>query len=232
DPNSPVCCPGVELTSRQASCGQTVVLATRPAGVRDRCFFQHSVSVSPQGSSAGRQPSLHRGEDPELEEACVELRPCTCPCPGATCEWRGSLEAVVPHLMHAHKSIATLQGEDVVLLATDINLPGAVDWVMLQSCFSHHFLLVLEKREKFGGHQRFFAVVLLVGGRERAEHFAYRLELNGRRRRLTWEATPRSVHDGVAAAILNDDCLAFDDSIAQLFADNGNLGINVTISMC
>ena len=60
----------------------------------------------------------------------------------------------------------------------------------------------------------------------------FRLELNGHRRRLTWEATPRSIHEGVSSAILNSDCLVFDTSIAQLFADNGNLGINVTISMC
>ncbi|PSN30361.1 hypothetical protein C0J52_27325 [Blattella germanica] len=58
-----------------------------------------------------------------------------------------------------------------------------------------------------------------------------RLELNGQKRRLTWEATPRSIHEGVSSAILNSDCLVFDTSIAQLFADNGNLGINVTISM-
>jgi hypothetical protein len=49
---------------------------------------------------------------------------------------------------------------------------------------------------------------------------------------LTWEATPRSIHEGVSSAIMNSDCLVFDTSIAQLFADNGNLGINVTISTC
>ncbi|XP_035846729.1 E3 ubiquitin-protein ligase Siah2 isoform X2 [Sander lucioperca] len=184
-----------------------------------------------QYSSAGCGLSLHHTEKPDHEEVC-EFRPYTCPCPGATCKWHGSLEAVMPHLMHAHKSITTLQGEDIVFLATDINLPGAVDWVMMQSCFSHHFMLVLEKQEKYEGHQQFFAVVLLIGTRKQAENFAYRLELNGNRRRLTWEATPRSIHDGVAAAIMNSDCLVFDTSIAHLFADNGNLGINVTISMC
>ncbi|KAF3705447.1 E3 ubiquitin-protein ligase Siah2 [Channa argus] len=182
-------------------------------------------------SLAGCLLSLHHSEKPDHEEVC-EFRPYTCPCPGATCKWHGSLEAVMPHLMHAHKSITTLQGEDIVFLATDINLPGAVDWVMMQSCFSHHFMLVLEKQEKYEGHQQFFAVVLLIGTRKQAENFAYRLELNGSRRRLTWEATPRSIHDGVAAAIMNSDCLVFDTSIAHLFADNGNLGINVTISMC
>jgi hypothetical protein len=31
---------------------------------------------------------------------------------------------VMAHLMQVHKSITTLQGEDIVFLATDINLPG------------------------------------------------------------------------------------------------------------
>ncbi|XP_010223669.1 PREDICTED: E3 ubiquitin-protein ligase SIAH2-like [Tinamus guttatus] len=187
--------------------------------------------VDPGYATTGCSLTLHHTEKPEHEDIC-EYRPYSCPCPGASCKWQGSLEAVMSHLMHAHKSITTLQGEDIVFLATDINLPGAVDWVMMQSCFGHHFMLVLEKQEKYEGHQQFFAIVLLIGTRKQAENFAYRLELNGNRRRLTWEATPRSIHDGVSAAILNSDCLVFDTAIAHLFADNGNLGINVTISTC
>lgn len=101
----------------------------------------------------------------------------------------------MPHLIMSHKSITTLQGiklsfdpalvvtvtvvefssgEDIVFLATDINLPGAVDWVMMQSCFGHHFMLVLEKQEKYDGHQQFFAIVQLIGSRKQAENFAYR----------------------------------------------------------
>ena len=59
----------------------------------------------------------------EHEETC-EYRPYQCPCPGASCKWQGSLEQVMAHLMQVHKSITTLQGEDIVFLATDINLPG------------------------------------------------------------------------------------------------------------
>ena len=60
-----------------------------------------------------------------------------------------------------------------------------------------------------------------------------RLELNGMKRRLTWEATPRSVHDGVAAAVASSDCLVFDANVARLFADtSGNLSINVTVTIC
>jgi len=58
------------------------------------------------------------------------------------------------------------------------------------------------------------------------EWFVGRLELNGTKRRLTWEATPRSMHDGVASAIGSGDCLVFDNNVAQLFADaSGNLSI-------
>lgn len=165
----------------------------------------------------------------EHEEQC-EFRPYSCPCPGASCKWTGNLDEVMDHLLTQHKSITTLQGEDIVFLATDVNLPGAVDWVMMQSCFGNHFMLVLEKQEKFDGHVQFFAVVQLIGARKQAQQFAYRLELNGHRRRLTWEATPRSIHEGVASAIQNSDCLVFDTAVAQMFSENGNLGINVTIS--
>jgi len=182
-------------------------------------------------SSSGCTVTLMHTQKPEHEETC-EYRPYNCPCPGASCKWQGALDQVMPHLMQQHKSITTLQGEDIVFLATDINLPGAVDWVMMQSCFGDNFMLVLEKQERYEGQQLFYAIVQLIGTKKQAENFAYRLELNGHRRRLTWEATPRSIHDGVQAAINSSDCLVFDTNIAQLFADNGNLGINVTINMC
>lgn len=75
--------------------------------------------------------------------------------------------------MHQHESITTLQGEGIVFLATDINLSGAVDWVMIQSCFGFQFILVLEKQEKYVGHQPFLAIVQLIGTRKQAEDFAY-----------------------------------------------------------
>ena len=42
--------------------------------------------------------------------SCVCCRPYSCPCPGASCKWQGSLDQVMPHLMAQHKSITTLQG--------------------------------------------------------------------------------------------------------------------------
>jgi len=97
---------------------------------------------------------------------------------------------------------------------------------MMQSCFGHHFMLVLEKQE-----QQFFAIVQLIGTRQQAEKFVYRLELNGSKRRLTWESTPKSIHEGIQQAILMSDCLVFDGATALLFSENGNLAINVTVSI-
>ncbi|KAB0338073.1 hypothetical protein FD755_025361, partial [Muntiacus reevesi] len=171
-------------------------------------------------ASSGCELTLPYTEKADHEELC-EFRPCSCPFPGVAYKWQGSLDAVMPHLMHDHESMTTLQGEDIVFFAIDINLPGAVDWVLVESCFDFHFMLVLEKQENYDGHQQFFAIVQLIGTRKQAENFAYLLELNAHRRRL-----------GISTAIMNNDCLVFDTSIAQRFAENGNLCINVTISMC
>ncbi|ULT97193.1 hypothetical protein L3Y34_005190 [Caenorhabditis briggsae] len=183
-------------------------------------------------SNSGCPLNFHHIDKMDHEELC-EYRPYSCPCPGASCKWQGALADVMDHLKKVHKSITTLQGEDIVFLATDINLPGAVDWVMMQSCFDYNFMLVLEKQEKYDpaqSTQMFYAVVQLIGSKKEADNFVYRLELSANRRRMSWEATPRSIHEGVAFAIQQSDCLAFDTSAAQLFAENGNLGINVTIS--
>lgn len=183
-------------------------------------------------SNSGCPLNFHHMDKMDHEELC-EYRPYSCPCPGASCKWQGALGDVMDHLKKVHKSITTLQGEDIVFLATDINLPGAVDWVMMQSCFDYNFMLVLEKQEKYDpaqSTQMFYAVVQLIGSKKEADNFVYRLELSANKRRMSWEATPRSIHEGVAFAIQQSDCLAFDTSAAQLFAENGNLGINVTIS--
>ncbi|KAL3321309.1 E3 ubiquitin-protein ligase Siah1 [Cichlidogyrus casuarinus] len=178
-------------------------------------------------SSHGCVEVVHYTKKKIHEDTC-EFRPYLCPCLDSSCKWIGPLENVMNHLLVSHKNITTLKGEDIVFLATDIALPGAVDWVMMQSCFDSHFMLVLEKQERMN-EQRFYAIVRLIGTRKQAKQFAYRLELTNNRRRLTWDASPSSIHDSVQAAITNCDCLTLDASTAHLFAKNGNLGINVTI---
>lgn len=72
--------------------------------------------------------------------------------------------------IHQHTFFIILRGEDIVFHATD-NLSGGVEWVMMQSCFGFHFTLVLEKLEKYDGHQQCFSTVQLIGTCNQAENF-------------------------------------------------------------
>ncbi|XP_062908604.1 E3 ubiquitin-protein ligase SIAH2-like [Mobula hypostoma] len=172
--------------------------------------------------------SLHREAVPSTEDFS-EKRLLACPCPRARCGWEGPLSALLLHLTTSHRGVARLQGESVVFLASGVHLPGSASWVTVQSCLGHHFVLVLEKEER---RQRFLAFVLLLGTSRQAEGFSYRLLLNGHRRRLAWEATPRGVAEGPASISTSTDSLVFDTVMAQTFATNGSLAINVTISSC
>lgn len=60
-------------------------------------------------ASAGCDKSMLHTDKGDHEEVC-EYRPYSCPCPGASCKWQGSLEQVMPHLLTQHRSITTLQG--------------------------------------------------------------------------------------------------------------------------
>ncbi|XP_036611588.1 E3 ubiquitin-protein ligase SIAH2-like [Trichosurus vulpecula] len=157
---------------------------------------------------------------------------CSCPCPGSSCEWQGCLEELMSHLNHAHKDIVTISGKNITFFADNFNVPTHNIWVVMQSCLGHDFMVVLERRDKFQDHPQFFATVLFIGTKEQAENFAYRLELNGNGQKLIWEATTLSIHYGVAAAILNNKCLSFDMSRAQVFAQDRKLRIKVTILKC
>ena len=58
------------------------------------------------------------------------------------------------------------------------------------------------------------------------------LELRKGRRRLMWEGCPHSIKQDLHSIIANSDCLMFDGRTAAMFAENGNLAINVTMSLC
>lgn len=154
-----------------------------------------------------------------------EYRPYSCPCPGRSCKWEGSLESIMNHITISHNGI-TLDGKDVVFVATNFEDPRAVGWVMTQSCFGFNFMLALEKHRK-AEDIFFFAYVQLIGSRNDAEKCTYRLELNGHGRRLIWEAVPKSIREYMS----DSDCLIFAMSAAQTFANVGQFSINVTIQL-
>jgi len=57
----------------------------------------------------------------------------------------------------------------------------------------------------------------------------HRLEVKKGRRRLAWEGTPHSIQTGTQTIVSSGECLVFNSHTAALFADGGNLAINVTI---
>ena len=71
-------------------------------------------------ASSGCTVTLRYSHKPEHEETC-EYRPYSCPCPGASCKWQGTLDAVMPHLMTAHKSITNLQVNQVCFVLNSIS---------------------------------------------------------------------------------------------------------------
>lgn len=61
-------------------------------------------------STSGCEYLLQYTEKADHEEIC-QRRLYSCPCPGPSCNWQGSLEQVLNHLMMSHKSITTLHGK-------------------------------------------------------------------------------------------------------------------------
>ncbi|XP_032831017.2 uncharacterized protein LOC116954542 [Petromyzon marinus] len=164
------------------------------------------------------------------DNRCV-FRPYPCPCPGLTaCPWQGSLRGVLPHLAHAHPSVPHLRGTDVLFQATNLERPPPTFWLMVQVCLGHQFLLVLEKRT-VSQEVRFATCLLLVGPGHLAPSFTYRVELgSSHHRRLSYEATPRPLRDGVARVIADKDGLFFGQEVARLFAENDSLAIGFSIA--
>nr|XP_014352065.1 PREDICTED: seven in absentia homolog 3 [Latimeria chalumnae] len=187
------------------------------------------IMISPRRHVPDRHPVLppNRGKKPEK---IYKQHQVSCTCPLLICQWEGCLEAVFPHLRHSHR-IPTLQGEEIVFLAMDIHLPDAEAWIIMQACLGQRFLLLLRKQKRHQGHSQFFATVMLMGTPSQAENFTYQLQLNRNQRRLTWEATPRSVLEHVDSIIAESDCLVLNASLAHLFSDNGNLAIIISIAI-
>ncbi|PNF31829.1 hypothetical protein B7P43_G09255 [Cryptotermes secundus] len=71
-----------------------------------------------------------------------------------SCEWEGSFEVVLPHLMMSRGSIPPHEDEDIKFPLPDINVQGPMNWFCILSHFGHHFIMVLSKLDPTG-HQNF-----------------------------------------------------------------------------
>nr|CAD7401010.1 unnamed protein product [Timema cristinae] len=238
----PVCSEYVQAPIVQCKSGHLVCANCRPKikrcpvcrgplkDIRNLAMEKLACSIMFPCKYAGRgcTVSLFNKEMAEHAKAC-EFQPYSCPCPGSPCTWQGYLEEVLPHLNTLHNNIATRTGNDIIFNAIDVDIFGKVDWAMIQKCFDHSFMIVLQKRELIKGKEQFFAYVQLIGTREQATKFKYRLQLVGQGPQLLWETNSSSIHDEVSPEFMKSECLVFDTCLAPLYGKDCNIDISVTI---
>ncbi|CAG0898400.1 unnamed protein product [Darwinula stevensoni] len=110
-------------------------------------------------------------------------------------------------------------GEDNVA-SVDVDITWQVGWLRIQSCFGRHFMVFILKRQT-----GFAAFAGLIGSKEDAGGFLYRLKLSGRDGKfLTWEGTPRGIREGVPSDVSN--VFLFDPSAVEALAQYEPLKIN------
>ncbi|XP_044570498.1 probable E3 ubiquitin-protein ligase sinah [Drosophila ananassae] len=178
-------------------------------------------------SHCGCRIRLSYADKKNHEEDC-EFRPYFCPYPDDKCVWQGPLKDVYQHLVSTHENVITMEGNDIIFLATNVNLEGALDWTMVQSCHGRHFLLSLEKIHLGEGCQQYFAACRMIGTMRDAAEFVYNISLEANNRTLRWQSKPRSIRESFVS-FTNADFLVLNKSTVELFSEEGNLALNVVI---
>ncbi|XP_032596460.1 probable E3 ubiquitin-protein ligase sinah isoform X2 [Drosophila grimshawi] len=166
--------------------------------------------------------------DKRSHENDCDFRPYFCPYPDEKCVWQGALKDVYKHFVSTHPNVITMEGTDIIFLATNVNQAGALDWTMIQSCHGRHFLLSLEKVLLAEGCQQYFAACRMIGSVRDAAEFDYFISLEANNRTLNWKSKPRSIRQSFVT-YTNEDFLVLNKSTVKLFADNNNLALNIII---
>ncbi|XP_016985201.1 probable E3 ubiquitin-protein ligase sinah [Drosophila rhopaloa] len=178
-------------------------------------------------SHFGCRARLSYADKKNHEDDC-DCRPYFCPYPDDKCVWQGPLNAVYQHLVSMHENVITMEGSDIIFLATNVNLEGALDWTMVQSCHGRHFLLSLEKIHLGEGCQQYFTACRMIGTMRDAAEFVYNISLEANNRTLRWQSKPRSIRESFVS-FTNADFLVLNKSTVELFSEDGNLALNVVI---
>ncbi|XP_020816378.1 probable E3 ubiquitin-protein ligase sinah [Drosophila serrata] len=179
-------------------------------------------------SHLGCRARLAYAEKSSHEERC-ECSLYKCPYPDEKCVWQGPLDDVFQHLLVSHENIITMEGTDIIFLATNVNLEGALDWTMVQTCFGRHFLLSLEKVTMGDDFQQFIATCRIIGTVREAANFEYYITLETNKRTLRWKSSPKSIRESIT--FVDSDFLVLNKATVQLFAKDGDLALNVVIKM-
>uniref|UniRef100_A0A8C4N690 E3 ubiquitin-protein ligase n=1 Tax=Eptatretus burgeri TaxID=7764 RepID=A0A8C4N690_EPTBU len=142
---SEACCPIETLPSRREA--SPILSNLVPQTTKRRLNTNHPLALC-RFAPSGCRFVPNSGAERAAHEALCSARPLPCPCPGSECPWEGPTFSILAHLLSQHYTIATLQGEETVFLATGVDIPGSAGWLSVQACFGHHFLLALEKENR------------------------------------------------------------------------------------
>lgn len=173
--------------------------------------------------------TVTRYDQKERHEKECEFRLLSCPHPGERCVWLGPVKELIAHLHGTHRIPPAIVGADILFLATNLQVTGTVYWTLIQSCFEHQFVVIMEKKDTPDGGAQYLAFMVILGSQKEAANFICNLELVENRRRFTWSAIPRPIEDGIAGALQDRDGLIFDDTIAKRAAHNHCLDLEVTV---
>jgi E3 ubiquitin-protein ligase SIAH1 len=188
-----------------------------------------SVMLPCNYTATGCAASLLLTERKTHEETCA-FRPYYCPLPNTSCNWQGSLEEVVPHLVTYHELVTCLQHEDHNFFISVTDEPRKVVWVFLLWCFDHHFILAIRRIQTYNVCQHFYFTLQLIGTAKQAENFVYELNVRGQRSYKTWKTKPRSIHQGVPSANMHSLC-DYDVYDPQTYAEYEKFNFRVSLSM-
>ncbi|KAI0990482.1 hypothetical protein GJ496_001605 [Pomphorhynchus laevis] len=194
-----------------------------------------------------------------IHERECEYKPLKCPYPG--CRWYGRRD-VLKHILKGHPRILNMDGEQIVFLATELDIPGKrLNWIMIQRCFNHHFLLWLERCHNYRqlnhilnqstsdsscaagdfdstselDHFYWASVQLISTDKFESEQFRYRLELDhqgDKHHKLTWESQMKCIGQSRQEILKGNDCLVLSKKLINNFIQNTRLPLNVTIMKC
>ena len=176
-------------------------------------------------------------KDKERHEDICEHRLYSCPIPligMVRCKWQGSMEQVMAHgLAHIVYELKKCKNisyskECRCILEYPHSYGSSIH---VQSCFDHHFLLVVKRTKKNDGRVQLVACVWLIGTPKQAENFTYRVELSGNEWEMTREApTPSFFRKSFVSIISKSDCIVvLYENGTKPFVDDEVLKVALTI---
>lgn len=132
-------------------------------------------------------------------------------------------------MIYNHTDIPCLVGEDVVLMAAEVNEPTSSGWMLLQQCHGQFFLTVLRKQVS-EGRTKLIGRVHVLNTQASAAGFIYTLELcHTGVRSYSFTSFPSSVLDPIDPTVVNCDCLELDWQKIKLFVHEEALRVVISV---